>query len=150
MNESPTVKITVDPDEIDRLRKKVEGGEDLTLTEFRSLMPARINDEGQLEIQLSDRAFAIVRRLNGQESMKCDALIGDSTNADLKFKTYALYGLTKLIIDGKEKMLAPVDRAGMNVGVRGTLMDALEAKSLGEAFAMFFMTPMEASALKNA
>lgn len=149
MDERIRAPIEDDEAEKKRIEEKVERGEDLTLGELKLFIPARWTDGGQLEVQLSKRCNVVMRDLNGQETMRADAMLGSNTNTELKFKTYALMALTKCTINGETKALPAVDKAGVQVGARAMLFNAREAKMLADSYAFYFMAPVEEEDLKN-
>lgn len=144
-------ELTEEQQAVAAVKAKAERGEELTVADLKLLMPITFDEEGNLQVRVSKRATATVRELNGQESMRADAMLPgqSSTNAELKYKTYALFALVKLVIDGAIVPLPPVDKAGVNVGARAKAMNAAEIEALGQAYFFHFMMPADPEELKN-
>lgn len=138
----------LDPEQVKFLEKLAAGR--LTPDDIRKIMPAEL-DGNKLTVALDGNGNkAVIHELGGQESLIADKMIGDSTNTDLKYKTYALVGLDKLVFGGQEVVLPP-PTSDFAVGRRAAAFKhSRHLMQLARAYSLYFDTPMSEGELKNA
>jgi hypothetical protein len=111
--------------------------------------PKEYDEKGDLIVELSPRAVATIRELNGRESLGVDKMAGGSLSSILIGKLYGLLGLRSLKIDGKAVELRD-SSSDLNVNFRAQYLTGRELLVLAEAYAGEFMSdPFDEDALKN-